>query len=229
MARFPSDRTDADNIVVGSAQRTAAAEAYKVLRTNVQFSAIEVQALLVSSANPDEGKTTTVANLAVAIAQTGQRVVVVGSDLRHLALHRVFRLSSALPSREPGRSLFLQSTRFENLSVLTSGPLPLHPSELLSSYGMDAVVDALRRDVENTLFDSPPALALADASILAAKVDGTILVVDAGRTLARSVQRAGEKLGRSKARVFGVVLNKLIDGGHGYSSDAYSNRTSSPS
>ena len=219
VARFPRTRTDADNLVVGSPQRTVAAEAYTVLRTNLRFGTIDTVLLLVSSANPDEGKTTTLTNLAVAIAQTGRRVVVVDSDFRRPALHRVFGLSNlaglsnALLSREPKLSRFLQPTRFENLSVVTSGPLPRHPSELLSSHRMDAVVDALRTEAEITLFDSPPALAVADASILAAKVDGTMLVVDAGRTDLQGVQRAREALG-SETRVVGVILNRLMDGGH---------------
>lgn len=220
--RFPRNRTDAENLVVGSPQQLAAAEAYRVLRTNLQFGAIDAQALLVSSANPDEGKSTMVANLAVAIAQTGQRVVVVDSDLRCPALHRFFGLSNTagltnalLSAERLGLSRLLQPSRFEDLSVLTSGPLLPQPKELLSSQRMDAVVAALQTEAEITLFDSPPALAHADASILAAKVDGTILVADAGRTRVQSVQRAAEVLERSKTREVGVILNRLIDGGHG--------------
>lgn len=227
VARFPRIRTDADALVVASPHRTAAAEAYRVLRTNLQFSTLDAQALLVSSANPSEGKTTTVANLAVAIAQTGLRVIVVDSDLRRPALHRFFGLSNgagltnALLSRQPHLGRFLQPTRFENLSVLTSGPLPPNPSELLSSRRMDAVVEALRGEAEMVLFDSPPALAVADASVLAAKVDGVMLVVDTGRTRAQALQRGAEALGRSKTRVLGAILNKLRGRGHGYYSYAY--------
>lgn len=235
VARVPRTLTDADNLVVGSPQRTAAAEAYRELRTNLQFGAIDAQALLVSSANPDEGKTTIVANLAVAIAQTGQRIVVVDSDLRCPALHRFFGLSNAvglsnalLSTEGLGLSRLLQPSRFEDLTVLTSGPLLPHPAELLSSQRMDDVVDALRTEAEITLFDSPPALAVADASILAGKVDGTILVVDAGRTRVQGVQRAAEALGRSKTRLVGVILNRLMDGGHGLYSYAYYYPTSSP-
>lgn len=229
VARFPTKATRGTGLVVASPHRMAAAEAYRVLRTNVRFSTVDepAQALLISSANPSEGKTTTVANLAVAIAQTGQRVIVVDSDLRRPALHRTFGLSngagltSALLAGEPQVSRFLQPTQFENLSVLTSGPLPPNPSELLSSHRMDAVVDALRKEAEILLFDSPPTLAVADASILAGKVDGSILVVDAGHARAQALQRAAEALGRSKTRVLGAVLNKLTDRGQGYYYYAY--------
>lgn len=110
----------------------------------------------------------------------------------------------------------MQSTRFENLAVLTSGPLPPNPSELLSSRRLDAVVKTLKRQADVTLFDSPPALPVADASILASKVDGTILVVDSGKTRVDALRRACETLGRSKTRVLGGILNKLSPKGRGY-------------
>lgn len=227
VSRFPRTRTDAQGLVVSSPNRSAAAEAYRVLRTNLRFSMIDTQAVLVSSASPEEGKSTTVANLAVAIAQTGQRVIVVDSDLRRPSLHRFFELSNAagltstLLSGDVDLGRFLQPTSFKNLQVLTSGPLPPNPSELLSSRRMDAAVATLRREADIVLFDSPPALAVADASILAAKVDGTLLVVDAGRTRAMAVRRAAEALGRSKTKPLGATLNKLRGRGRGYYYYAY--------
>lgn len=224
VARFPRPRTETESLMVGSQRRSSAAEAYKVLRTNVEFSTLDRpgQSLLVTSANPGEGKTTTTANLALAIAQTGKRVVVVDSDLRRPNLHKVFGLSntgglsSALLSKEASLDGYVQSTRFENLAVLTSGPLPPNPSELLSSRRLDAVVKALKRQADVTLFDSPPALPVTDASILASKVDGTILVVDSGKTRVDALRRAYETLSRSKTRVLGGILNKLSPKGRGY-------------
>ncbi len=223
VSRFPR-RHPADGLVVAAPRRTAAAEAYRVLRTNIQFGTLDqpAQTLLISSANPGDGKTTTVANLGVAIAQTGQRVIIVDADLRRPAIHRVFGLknqgglTNALLARQPGSEVLLQRTRFENLCVLTSGPLPPNPSELLSSRRLDAITEALRNQADVILFDSPPTLAVADASILAAKVDGTILVVDAGRTRAHALQRAQEALGRSKTRPLGAILNKLTERSRGY-------------
>jgi capsular exopolysaccharide synthesis family protein len=230
VARFPRRRGAIEPLIAASTRRTAAAEAYKVLRTNVQFSTVDqpAQVMLVSSANPGEGKTTTAANLAIAIAQTGQRVVVVDADLRRPSLHRVFKLpnqnglTNALLSREQALDAFLQATSFEHVSVMTSGPLPPNPSELLSSRRLDTVVEALRKQADVVIFDSPPALAVADASILAAKVDGAIVVVDAGRTRAQALQRAQEALGRSKTRLLGAVLNKLTERGRGYYYYTYS-------
>jgi capsular exopolysaccharide synthesis family protein len=223
VARFPRARSARQGLIAASTHRTAAAEAYKVLRTNVQFSTVDQPArtLLVSSANPGEGKTTTSANLAVAIAQTGQRVVVVDADLRRPSLHRVFGLgnqaglTNALLSRDQDLSAFIQRTPIENLAVVTSGPLPPNPSELLSSRRLDGVLDALRKQADIVIFDSPPTLAVADATILAAKTDAVMLVIDAGRTRAMALQRAQEALSRSKTRILGAVLNKLTERGRG--------------
>ena len=222
VARFGRGNLERRGLTVASEDRTPAAEAYRVLRTNLQFSTLDARALLVSSANPKEGKTTTVANLGVAIAQTGQRVIVVDSDLRRPALHGIFGLSSAAGLTNAlllgGQDLeqLLQQTRFENLRVLASGPLPPNPAELLNSPRMDSVIQTLRQRADILLFDSPPTGAVADASILAAKVDGAILVVDAGRPRAEALRSACEALSRSKTKVLGAVLNKLTDRGGGY-------------
>ena len=221
VARFPRIRTPADGLAFAG-DRTTMAEAYRVLRTNLQFSTFEVRTLLVCSGTPREGKTTTAANLATAIAQTGQRTIVVDSDMRRPTLHKIFGLSNgagltnALMSQEPDPIRFLQPTSFENLSVLTSGPQPPNPSELLSSERMDAVIDALRNAADVVLFDSPPLLAVADGSVLAAKVDGAVLVVDAGRTRAPALRQAAETLARAKAKMLGAILNKLTTRGHEY-------------
>jgi len=174
----------AETLVVGSGERSPAAEAYRVLRTNLQFGALDARTLLVTSANPREGKSTTTANLAAAIAQTGQRVIVVDADLRWPSQHHIFGLSngvgltSALLAPSPEVTRFIQPTGLDGLSVLTSGPLPPNPSELLGSWRMEAVVAALKQAADIVLFDSPPLLAVADASILAGCTDGTIMVID---------------------------------------------------
>jgi len=147
---------------------------------------------------------------------------VVDADLRRPTLHEVFGigngagLTNALLAQVPEPQRFLQPTGHENLSLLASGPHPPNPSELLSSGRMDAVIAALRREADIVLFDSPPLLAVADASILAAKVDGTILVVDAGQTRAPALQRAAEAVSRTGAKAMGAILNKLAESGHGY-------------
>jgi capsular exopolysaccharide synthesis family protein len=223
VARFRRPRSP-EGSLIATRQRHPVAEAYRMLRTNVQFSTLErpAQTLLVTSANPGEGKTTTVANLALVMAQTGKRVIAVDSDLRRPTLHRFFGvengtgLTTLLLSGEPGLDGCLKPTAFDNLWVLPSGPQPPNPSELLGSRRLESVLQSLKQSADVIVMDSPPALAVADASILASRVDGTLLVVDSGRTRAGSLQRAKETLGRAKTNLLGAVLNKLTQRGRDY-------------
>ena len=223
VARFRRPKVMQDNLVAGSRSHHHFAEAYRVLRTNVQFSTIDSpgQTLLVTSANPGEGKSTTAANLALVMAQAGKKVVLVDSDLRRPSLHRIFGLSNEqgltnlLLSTQPSVNGYAQRTRFDNLAVLTSGPLPPNPSELLASRRLDSLLDGLKTQADVVILDSPPALPVADACILASKVDGTMLVVDSSKTRAQALRRAKEALAKSKTRLLGAVLNKLKRRGGG--------------
>jgi succinoglycan biosynthesis transport protein ExoP len=216
VARFRQPKKPSEALMVRTHPR-AQAEAFEILRTNVQFSTLDRpgQTLLVTSANPGDGKTTTVANLALAFAKAGKRVIAVDSDLRRPYLHKLFGLNNSsgltnvLLSNETDLDGHLQETRFDNLAVLTSGPLPPNPSELLSSERLDAAVAALKERADLLIFDSPPTLAVSETGILAAKTDGTILVVDTGKTRSGALQQAQEILRRSGTRVLGAVLNRL--------------------
>jgi succinoglycan biosynthesis transport protein ExoP len=225
VGRFHRPRRHDENLIAGSASRRHFSEAYRVLRTNVQFSTIDRpgQTLLVTSANPREGKSTTAANLALVMAQAGKKVVLVDSDLRRPSIHRFFGLSNGqgltnlLLSPQSGINGCAQRTRFENLAVVTSGPLPPNPSELLASRRLDSVLDTLRSHADVVIIDSPPTLAVADASILASKVDGTMLVVDSSKTRAQALRRTRDALAKSKTHLLGAVLNKVKRrGGGGY-------------
>jgi len=223
VARFHRPRSP-EAALVADRHRHPVAEAYRMLRTNVQFSTLDkpAQTLLVTSANPGEGKSTTVANLALVMAQAGKRVIAVDSDLRRPTLHRLFGVENAtglttlLLSPGPEMNGCVKPTAFDNLWVLPSGPQPPNPSELLGSRRLDSVLQSLKQSADIIVMDSPPALAVTDASILAARVDGTLLVVDSGRTRAGSLQRATEALGRAKTNLLGAVLNKLTHRGHDY-------------
>ncbi|MBE3109595.1 MAG: polysaccharide biosynthesis tyrosine autokinase [Acidobacteria bacterium] len=225
VSRFHRPKDPAENLVAGSESRRHFSEAYRVLRTNVQFSTIDRpgQTLLITSANPREGKSTTAANLALVMAQAGKKVVLVDSDLRRPSIHRFFGLSNGqgltnlLLSPQSGINGCAQHTRFENLAVVTSGPLPPNPSELLASRRLDSVLESLRAQADIIIIDSPPTLAVADASILASKVDGTMVVVDSSRTRAQALRRTKEALEKSKTHILGAVLNKMKRrGGGGY-------------
>ena len=200
------------DLVTLSNPRSAAAEAYRTLRTNIQLSSIDspIRALLVTSASADEGKSTTLANLAVAFAQAGQRVVLVDSDLRRPSLHTIFGAANerGLTSMllEDDAAAPLVATSVEGLRLLPSGPIPPNPSELLGSKRIENAIERLKADADLLLFDAPPALAVSDAAVLSRRVDAVMLIVSAGRTKRDHATRARQVLERAGARLLGVVL-----------------------
>ena len=213
-----------DKLVAAIHPRSPISEAYRILRTNIQFSAVDkpLETLLVSSPNPIEGKSITLANLGVVMAQAGLSVILVDSDLRRPVLHKIFDLpnkeglTSVLLDGAPSLDGRLQTTQVENLRVLTSGPLPPNPSELLGSQKMKSLIETLKGKADVVLFDSPPALVVTDAAVLAGQVDGVFLVADAGSTRREITRRAKEDLVKVGANVLGAVLNKLSPRGAGY-------------
>lgn len=204
--------------------RSPAAEAYRTLRTNIQFSSLDkpLRTLLVTSTAPDEGKSITLANLAVTMAQAEQRVIVVECDLRRPTLHTLFGLSNEegltsvmLDQRET--ALPLQPTTVPGLSLLASGPLPPRPADLLGSRRMEALVACLQNEADIVLFDTPPVTAVTDAAVLATRLDGVLLVLKAGKTRRDRAREAHRMLEKVKANVIGVVLNNArLETTYGY-------------
>jgi non-specific protein-tyrosine kinase len=196
--------------------RSPVSEAYRTLRTNIQFYGLDqpIRTLLITSASPQEGKSTTLANLAVTFAEGGHDVLAVDCDLRRPSLHSIFDLpnetglTTALRDEEALNDVIRQSA-VPNLKIITSGPLPPNPAELLGSQRMDRVIAALRERAEITLFDAPPTIAVTDAAILGAKMDGVILVVSAGKTKRDHALRAKRLLEKVNAKVLGIVLNNV--------------------
>lgn len=196
--------------------RSPIAEAYRQLRTNIQFSSLDnpIKSLLVTSTSPEEGKSTTLANLAITIAQTGSKVILVDCDLRRPTIHGVFGLnnSAGLTSvilDSTGKQMPFQESGVPNLSILTSGPLPPNPSELLGSRRMGEVIEQLKTEADYVLFDSPPILAVTDAAVLATRIDGVLLVVNAGKTKRDLALKAKALLTKVNANLLGVVLNNV--------------------
>lgn len=189
-------------------------EAYRVLRTNIQFSAVdqEMQVLTVTSAQPKEGKTTTVANLAVAYAQEGKRVLMIDADLRQPMLHRIFirpnehGLTNILAQRSKIEDECI-ATDVENLYLLPAGVKPPNPAELLSTKRMSSLLDQLRQQFDIVLIDTPPSLPFTDALVVASGSDGVLLVVCAGKSKRELVRKCKANLQHVKANVLGVVLN----------------------
>jgi non-specific protein-tyrosine kinase len=203
------------SLITLSDPRSAAAEAYRTLRTNIDFSSLDrtIQTLLVAPVAPHEGKSITVANLAVSLAQGDKRTILVDADVRRPSLHTLFGLNNdtgltslfidAKGPIEPA----LQSVKVPNLQVLTSGPLPPNPAELLGSQRMLDVIAALKSQADIVLFDAPPVISVTDASVLGTRVDGVLLVVQAGQTRREQARRAKQQLEKLHIRVIGAVLS----------------------
>lgn len=206
-----------DKIITLHQPRSPIAEAYRMVRTNLQFSVVDkpLHTLMVTSPNPEEGKSISTANLAVVLAQAGKRVVLVDADLRRPVQHHVFELNNQtglttiLLDANISLSDVMQDTAVENLKVITSGPIPPNPSELLGSKRMGYLIDALKQQAELVIFDSPPVMAVSDASVLASRLDGALLVVDAGHTRRAKLRRSKENLDAVGASILGVVINRI--------------------
>ena len=212
------------SLITLSDPRSPAAEAYRTLRTNIDFYSLErsIHTLLVTSVAPNENKSITVANLAVSMAQGDKQTILVDADVRRPALHTLFGLNNdkgltslfidAKGPIEPA----LQSVNVPNLQVLVSGPLPPNPAELLGSQRMLDVIEALKSRADIVLFDAPPVIAVTDASVLGTRVDGALLVVQAGQTRREQAKRARQQLEKLHIRVIGAVLSGAsLDSGMG--------------
>ncbi len=213
-----------NELAVATEGQSAGKEAFRVLRTNLQFAAVDrpLHALMVTSPAPNEGKSMTVANLAGAMAQAGRRTVLIDCDLHKPRLHRLFGLrnnvgvTTALLEEHPVLDGLLQDTPIPGLQVLTSGPLPPNPAELLGSTRMREFLAELLTQFDMVLLDSPPTAALSDAAILSTQCDGVLLVLDAGKSRREVARRAMEALRRVNARVVGAVLNRMPMQGDSY-------------
>jgi capsular exopolysaccharide synthesis family protein len=193
------------------------AEAIRSIRTSIIFSSTEehpIKAVVITSAAPQEGKTTTACNLAIAMAQNNKRVLIVDADMRNPRLQYVFKkenkegLSTYLASQTKFSDI-LRATDIENLSLITSGIHPPNPSELLASVKMTEFVKEAKAKFDFILFDTPPITILTDPAILSRIADGLIMVVESGKTSKRVIPRIGQILDNAKARVIGVIFNKI--------------------
>lgn len=199
-------------LVTISDPRSPASEAYRALRTNLSFYSLDkpLRTLVVTSPAAGEGKSTTIANLAVTMAQSGRRTVLVDCDLRRPTLHELFDrpMSPGLTSfvMDEVSELPLQETGVENLWLLSSGPKPPNPADLLGAGRMSALIDRLAGQVDVVLFDAPPVMAAADAAILGSRVDGVLLVIQAGKTRRDHAERARTILEKANVRIVGATL-----------------------
>lgn len=199
------------SLITLSDPRSPAAEAFQSLRTNIEFSGLEtpLRSLLVTGADAETDKSTALANLAVVMAQAGDRVVVVDGDLRRPCQHEIFGVANSRGLtdwlKESGTPALVE-TSVPNLRLLPSGPLPPNPVALLSGNRLAELLAQLSAEADYILVDAPPVLAVTDAALWAGKVDGVLLAVQAGRTKREHAQRAKTVLEKVQAHIVGAVL-----------------------
>lgn len=215
---------ETERLVMLNDRYSSAAEAYRVLRTNLQFTSVDKPLGLIQISSPGigEGKSMTAANLAIAIAQLGQQVILVDADLHQPTQHRYFQIinnvgvTTALLGNPELVDKMLKATATPNLQILTSGPLPPNPAELLGSRRMQELLDRLKTKAEIVIIDSPPVTVISDAVVLAPRVDGVLLVLRAGKTRLEQARNALNALAQVHAHVLGVVLNGSQAQSQGY-------------
>ncbi len=208
--------------------KSIASEAYRTLRTNIQYSSFdkEIKTILVTSTGPGEGKSTTCGNLALTMAQADKRVLVIDCDLRKPTIHKKFTISN-----EKGVSNFLiGQTPLEevihkysdNLYLLPSGTIPPNPAEMLSSKKLKEFLEKVKEEFDCIIIDSPPVMAVTDAQILSTIVDGVLLVAASGQTEKEGIVKAKEQISKVNGRLLGVVLTKMpMKKGKGYGNYYY--------
>jgi succinoglycan biosynthesis transport protein ExoP len=205
-----------DRLITSALPRVPLSEAYRTLRTNIRFASVDepVRTLLITSPEPGAGKTTVTANLGVVCAQAGFQVVLIDTDLRRPCLHRLFNLNDHVGLTDlligdvQTVEECLMSTGVDNLRLITSGPVPPNPSELLSSKRMEAVLAEVQKSAELIILDTSPTLAVTDPVVLASKVDGVILLIEAKRTSLEAARRTCEVHQHVGATILGTVLTK---------------------
>ena len=199
--------------IVEKQPKSVAAEAYRVLRTNIQYSSFdkEIKKILVTSSEPGEGKSTTSGNLALAYSQDEKKTLIIDCDLRKPSLHKKFRISNnlglsdvVLDNNKISKAIIKYT---DNLHILPSGKVPPNPSEMLGSKSMERLLNELSEIYDVVILDTPPVHAVTDAQILSTKVDGSILVVRAEKTKKEVVIDGKKALEKVGANILGTVLN----------------------
>ena len=211
------------NLITQTDPKNPAAEAYRVIRTSIQFAQAgkSLKTIALTSCTPNEGKSTTIANLAVVLTQAGKSVLLIDCDMRNPTVHKNFKLSnkvglSSCISMGTALADAVQETGIENLDALTGGVIPPNPSELLGSERMQHILVRAKEEYDYVLLDTPPVLPVTDALVLGNLVDGVILVLDSGEIKVEMARDVKNQLVNAGANILGVVLNKVRSEHHGY-------------
>lgn len=205
-----------NNMIAIKNPKSRAAEAYRTLRTNIQFSSLDdnLKTVLITSSGPGEGKSTVIINLAITMAQSGKKVLLLDCDLRKPTIHK----NLGLPNSSGVTNVLIQNKKIEecllkvnveNLYILTSGPMPPNPAELLGSKKMKSMIQEFEKFFDIILIDSPPVLAVTDAQILSTLSDGVIILSAYGKSEKPALVKAKELIDKVGGKTIGVVLNKV--------------------
>ena len=199
--------------VMEKAPKSIDAEAYRSLRSNIEYSSFddEYRAIVVTSSVPGEGKSTTSGNLALSLAQSGNKVLLVDCDMRKPSIHKKFKISNMSGTAE----LLLRKESFEdvanfyneNLTIITAGKIPPNPSEMLAARAMTAFIKEMKEEFKYIILDTPPLQAVTDAQVLSTKVDGVLLIIRAGSTKRDAVLNSVDLIKKVQGKVIGTVLN----------------------
>ncbi|ADL13626.1 capsular exopolysaccharide family [Acetohalobium arabaticum DSM 5501] len=202
-------------LITNYSSKSPLAEAYRTLRTNIEFLSPDdpLETMVITSSVPQEGKSITIANLAVSMAENGQQVIVIDADMRKPMQHRIFEITnfgglSDLLTGELNFAEGLQKTNIEGISLISGGNVPPNPAELLGSQKMEEVIKQAENKADIVLIDSPPVIAVTDSRLLANKVDGVMLVVAAQETDEEALAKSQQMLEKVQANVIGTVLTK---------------------
>ncbi|HHV38998.1 MAG TPA: CpsD/CapB family tyrosine-protein kinase [Tepidimicrobium sp.] len=212
--------------------KSVISEAYRTLRTNIQFSSIDkpIKSIVITSSIPGEGKSTIAINTAITMAQAGKKVLLLGCDLRKPSLHKAFIMSNSrgltniLAGNESYEDIIYKPKGVEGLDIIGSGPIPPNPAELLGSIKMKDFIGDMKQVYDMVILDTPPMGAVTDAAVLSTIVDGTILVCSVGEADIDAARMSKDLLDKVNANILGVVLNKVpVDGGgyYGYQYSEY--------
>jgi len=209
-------KTNVRSLITKFNPKSPISEQYRTIRTNIEFSSVDqdMRSLLVTSSGPSEGKSSTTANLGVVFAQQGKRVLLIDGDLRKPTVHYTFKLDnrtglSTVLVGEKTLEETVKETDVPNLEILTCGPIPPNPSELLGSNAMKQMLQKAQETYDVVIFDTPPVLAVTDAQILANICDGSIIVARSEQTEYEAIQKAKDLLEPAYAKLLGIVLNDV--------------------
>ena len=217
------------NLLTFNDPKSPVAEAYRTIRTNLQFSGVdkEMKIVEVTSAVPNEGKSTVAASLAIVLAQARKKVLLLDCDFRNPTQHKLFGLHNKgmtnFMANGDDYSAFIHRVEQENLDIILSGPVAPNPSEMLMSNKMQDLLDRVRTEYDYVLIDTPPVMPVTDAAVLGAKVDGVMLVIASGADKPELVQAAKTRLVQGGANILGCILNKVQVGGGRYGYGKYGN------